>query len=314
MASFLIRRLSFALITLLGVLTLVFVVVRVIPGDPVMVILGDQASPASAAALRSRLGLDQPILLQYAGFLQRAAKGDLGASLVTGRPVAEEIFAVLPYTLELTAAALMLGALLGIPAGVWAATRRNMGPDYALRLLSLVGLSLPAFVASIVLLMIFAIQLHWFPVISAGGEGASIGERLRQLALPTLSLALIMTAYITRVTRSAMLEVLSQDFVRTARAKGLGQASVIWRHALGNCLIPITTVIGLYFGILIGNSVLTEIVFSRPGLGKLILTALSQRDYTLLQGMIVAYTLMVVVVNIVVDLTYRFLDPRVQFR
>lgn len=233
--------------------------------------------------------------------------------MVTGRPVMEEVLHVLPYTIELTIAALALGVVLGVPAGVLAAVTRNRFPDFLMRILSLLGLSVPAFVAAIILLMIFAIELGWFPIISAGG-GDDIWERLRQMALPTLSLALIMMAYITRVTRSAMLEVLSQDFVRTARAKGAPGWVVIWRHALGNCLIPITTVVGLYLGILIGNSVLTEIVFSRPGLGKLILMALTQRDYTLLQGLIVIYTLMVVVVNLLTDLTYGFLDPRVQYK
>ena len=185
--------------------------------------------------------------------------------------------------------------------------------DTTKRLISLLGLSLPAFVAAIILLMIFAIKLRWFPVISAGGA-KTFGESLNQLALPAFALALIMMAYITRVTRSAMLEVLNQDFVRTAKAKGASPYAVIWKHALGNCMIPITTVIGLYLGILIGNSVLTEIVFSRPGLGKLILTALTQRDYTLLQGMIVVYTLMVVIVNLITDLTYGLLDPRVQYK
>lgn len=313
MVSFLIKRLAFAIVTLACVLTLIFLIVRILPGDPALVILGDQASPASVAALRERLGLDQPLLVQYGEFLWNVARGDLGTSMITGRPISAEILSVLPYTIELTLASLLLGILLGVPAGVWSAVKRNRMPDFVLRLLSLLGLSLPAFVAAIVLLMIFAIQLRWFPVISAGSAG-SITERLRQMALPTLSLALLMMAYITRVTRSAMLEVLSQDFVRTARAKGASVTAVIWRHALGNCLIPITTVVGLYLGILIGNSVLTEIVFSRPGLGKLILTALTQRDYTLLQGMIVIYTLMVVVVNLVTDLTYGFLDPRIQYK
>jgi len=313
MIPFLIKRLGFALITLTCVLTLIFVIVRILPGDPAMVILGDQASPASIAALRERLGLDQPIIVQYGQFLWNVLRGNLGTSMITGRPISTEILSVLPYTIELTLASLVLGVLLGVPAGVWAAVSRNRAPDFILRLLSLIGLSLPAFVAAIVLLMIFAIELRWFPVISAGG-GSTVADRLRQMALPTLSLALLMMAYITRVTRSAMLEVLSQDFVRTAKAKGASVRAVIWRHALGNCLIPITTVVGLYLGILIGNSVLTEIVFSRPGLGKLILTALTQRDYTLLQGMIVIYTLMVVFVNLITDLTYGFLDPRVQYK
>lgn len=313
MVSFVAKRLAFAVLTLVSVLTLVFIIIRILPGDPALVILGDQASPASIAALRVRLGLDLPLHVQYVQFLWGAVRGDLGHSLITSRPVTEEILAVLPYTIELTAAALALGILLGVPAGVWAAVRRNRIPDYLLRLVSLLGLSVPAFVAAIGLLMLFAIQFRWFPVISAG-TGETLLDRVRQMALPTLALALIMMAYITRVTRSAMLEVLSQDYVRTARAKGASQAAVIWRHALGNCLIPITTVVGLYLGILIGNSVLTEIVFSRPGLGKLILTALSQRDYTLLQGMIVVYTLMVIVVNLATDLTYGLLDPRVQYK
>lgn len=313
MLPFLIKRLGFATITLFSALTLVFILVRILPGDPAMVILGDQASAANIEALRVRLGLDQPLLVQYGTFLLNAVQGDLGNSLVTGRPVMEEILAVLPYTLELTIAALVLGVMLGVPAGVWAAVRRNRLPDYILRFISLLGLSLPAFVAAIILLMVFAIHFRWFPVISAG-SGDTIADRLRQMALPTLALALIMMAYITRVTRSAMLEVLNQDFVRTARAKGASSTTVIWTHALGNCMIPITTVVGLYLGILIGNSVLTEIVFSRPGLGKLILTALTQRDYTLLQGMIVIYTLMVVVVNLLTDLTYGFLDPRIKYK
>lgn len=313
MLTFILKRLGFALITLICVLTLVFLVVRILPGDPALVILGDQASPDSVAALRDRLGLNDPILVQYASFLGRALQGDLGNSMVTGRPVTSEILNVLPYTLELTFAALVLGTVLGVPAGVWAAVRRNRIPDYLMRLVSLLGLSLPAFVAAIILMMVFAIHFGWFPVISAG-NAETLTERLRQMALPTLALALIMMAYITRVTRSAMLEVLSQDFVRTARAKGVSPSRVVWTHALGNCLIPITTVVGLYLGILIGNSVLTEIVFSRPGLGKLILTALTQRDYTLLQGMIVVYTLMVVVVNLATDLTYGLLDPRIQYK
>jgi ABC-type dipeptide/oligopeptide/nickel transport system permease component len=313
MVSFLIKRLGFAAFTLFAVLTLVFLIVRILPGDPALVILGDQASPESIAALHHRLGLDQPLLTQYGQFLWNAIRGELGNSMITGRSISAEIMSVLPYTIELTIASLILGVVLGVPAGVWAAVRRNRIPDIALRLVSLIGLSLPAFVAAIILLMIFAIHLRWFPVISAGG-GSDLLDRLRQMALPTLSLALIMMAYITRVTRSAMLEVLNQDFVRTARAKGASQYAVIWRHALGNSLIPITTVVGLYLGILIGNSVLTEIVFSRPGLGKLILTALTQRDYTLLQGMIVIYTLMVVIVNLLTDLTYGFLDPRVQYK
>ncbi|WP_020046858.1 ABC transporter permease [Rhizobium leguminosarum] len=313
MIAYAAKRLGFAFVTLVLVLTCVFILVRIIPGDPALVIAGEQASEVAIAAVRTRLGLDQPIYVQYFAFLAQILSGDFGTSMISNRPVIQEIMTVLPWTLELTFAALVLGLVLGVPAGVLAAVRRNGFPDYLMRLVSLIGLSAPAFVGAIVLMMLFAIKLRWFPVISGAG-GATIGEHLRNMALPTVSLALFLMAYITRVTRSAMLEVLNQDFVRTARAKGAPASVVIWRHALGNCLIQITTVVGLYLGILIGNSVLTEIVFNRPGLGKLILNALSQRDYTLLQGLIVVYTLLVVLVNLITDLTYGFLDPRVQYR
>lgn len=313
MIAYAAKRLGFAFVTLVLVLTCVFILVRIIPGDPALVIAGEQASELAIAAVRTRLGLDQPIYVQYFAFLAQILSGDFGTSMISNRPVLQEIMTVLPWTLELTFAALVLGLVLGVPAGVLAAVRRNGLPDYLMRLVSLIGLSAPAFVGAIVLMMLFAIKLRWFPVISGAG-GDTIGEHLRNMALPTVSLALFLMAYITRVTRSAMLEVLNQDFVRTARAKGAPASVVIWRHALGNCLIQITTVVGLYLGILIGNSVLTEIVFNRPGLGKLILNALSQRDYTLLQGLIVVYTLLVVLVNLITDLTYGFLDPRVQYR
>jgi peptide/nickel transport system permease protein len=239
--------------------------------------------------------------------------GDWGTSMVSGRPVIQEILKVLPATLELTFVSLILGAIIGIPLGVWSAVRRNKLPDYVTRLASLLGLSFPAFVSAVLLLLVFAIQLNWFPVISSG-QGTTFGERMRDLALPAINLGLIMAAYITRVSRSSMLEVLGQDYVRTARAKGIEFATIIWRHCLRNSMIPVVTVVGLYLGILIGNSVLTEIVFNRPGLGKLIVGALNQRDYTMLQGMMVIYTFIVVAVNLLTDLTYGLIDPRVKYK
>jgi ABC-type dipeptide/oligopeptide/nickel transport system permease component len=313
MLRFVLHRLGYAVITLFAVLTLVFFVMRILPGDPAMVMLGDQASAEAIAALRAQLGLDQPIMVQYGHFILGAITGNWGLSMITGQPVLQEVLDVLPYTLELTGAALILGIVMGLPAGVWAAVNRNRIPDYLTRILSLIGLSAPAFVSGIVMLLIFAIWLNWFPVISSG-QATTVAGHLRELALPTLNLALIMAAYITRVTRSAMLEVLSQDYVRTARAKGVPTRIVIWRHALRNCLIPVVTVVGLYLGILIGNSALTEIVFNRPGLGSLIVGALAQRDYTMLQGMMVTYTLIVVVVNLATDLVYGLIDPRVRYK
>ena len=219
---------------------------------------------------------------------------------------------MLPWTVELTVYALLIGAVTGIPLGVWAAVNRNHATDYIVRMVSLLGLSFPAFVSGILLLIGFAIQLRWFPVIS--GQRGTWSAWLQSLALPAINLGLIMAAYITRVTRSAMLEVLSEDYVRTARAKGVPWPAVVWRHALRNALIPIITIVGLYLGVLIGNSVLTEIVFNRPGLGKLIVGALNQRDYTMLQGMMVIYTLLVVMINLATDIVYGIADPRVKLQ
>lgn len=312
MLAYVARRLFFALPTLLAVMTLVFVLVRIVPGDPAQTILGDQASQEAIMALRERLGLNRPLWEQYVDFLQNALTGDWGASMVTGQPVLAEIANVLPYTIDLTVASLILGAVVGIPLGVWSALHRNRLIDYVTRIGSLLGLSFPAFVSAILLLLIFSIYLNWFPVISAGDRSDPL-ERLENLALPAINLGLIMAAYITRVTRSSMLNVLGEDYIRTAQAKGLPHRSIIWIHALRNALIPVVTVVGLYLGILIGNSVLTEIVFNRPGLGKLIVGALGQRDYTMLQGLMVIYTFIIIVVNLLTDLTYGLIDPRVKY-
>ena len=311
MMGFVIRRLLAAITTLLAVLTLVFIIVRIVPGDPAMVILGDQATPEAAAALRARLGLDVPIWTQYFRFVGAVLTGDFGASMVTSRPILTEVGAVLPHTVDLTLAAMLVGVAVGVPVGIWAALHRNGAIDVAARLLSLIGLSFPVFVSGIFLLLAFA--LHWriFPVIGAA-DLSDIPDRLYKLVLPALTLGLVMAAYITRVTRSAMLASLSEDYIRTARAKGVPWRRVVWVHGLRNASLPIVTVVGLYVGILIGNSVLTEIVFNRPGLGKVIVGALNQRDYTMLQGMMVIYCFLIVVVNLVTDLLYGVLDPRVK--
>src|SRR5271165_214788 len=244
MIAFLIRRTAFGVVTLFAVLTLVFVIVRILPGDPAQLILGDQASREAIEALHARLGLDQPIPLQYLSFLANALRGDWGVSMVTGQPVLAEVANVLPWTIDLTLVSLALGLVLGVPLGVWAAVQRNRLVDYVVRIASLAGLSFPAFVSAIILLFLFAIELRWFPVISA--NKGSLRAWTQSITFPAISLGLNSAAYITRVTRSAMLEVLSEDYVRTARAKGVPQRIVVWRHALGNALIPIITVAGLY--------------------------------------------------------------------
>jgi glutathione transport system permease protein len=313
MLQFVVRRLLFAIPTLLAVMTMVFVLVRIVPGDPAQTILGDQASAEALQIMRERLGLDRPLIEQYLDFMAGALSGDWGESMVTGKPVLSEIARVLPYTIELTVVSLIIGAVIGIPLGAWSALHRNELIDYVTRIGSLLGLSFPAFVSAILLLIVFAIHLRWFPVISAGGRNDLL-EWARNLALPAINLGLIMAAYITRVTRSSMLGTLGEDYIRTAHAKGIPERVVVWRHGMRNALIPVVTVVGLYLGILIGNSVLTEIVFNRPGLGKLIVGALGQRDYTLLQGLMVIYTFIIVVVNLLTDLTYGLIDPRVKYQ
>ena len=311
MIWYILKRLIAAVPTLIAVLTVVFLIVRVIPGDPAMTVLGDQATPAALEALRAKLGTDRPLYVQYWEFLWAALQGDLGRSLVSGRPIVTEVAAVLPHTIDLTVASLIVGAAIGIPLGIWAALHRNRFIDYAARIGSLIGLSFPVFVSGIFLLLAFALHWRWFPVIGSANL-ADPGDRLWKLVLPTANLGLIMAAYITRVTRSAMLQVLSEDYVRTARAKGVPWGIVVRRHALRNALIPVITVVGLYLGILIGNSVLTEIVFNRPGLGKVIVGALNQRDYSMLQGLMVIYCFLIVIVNLITDLTYGMIDPRVK--
>ena len=311
MIGFILRRLLAAIPTLLAVLTLVFVLVRIVPGDPAVAILGDRATPDAVAALDAKLGLDQPIWRQYVSFIGQSLTGDFGRSMVTNRPILADVAAVLPHTIDLTVAAVLIGTLVGVPAGVWAALYRNRAIDIAARMLSLIGLSFPVFVSGVFLLLAFA--LHWriFPVIGNANLADPV-DRLTKLVLPAVTLGLVMAAYITRVTRSAMLQVLGEDYMRTARAKGVPWRRVVWRHGLRNAGLPVVTVVGLYFGILIGNSVLTEIVFNRPGLGKIIVSALNQRDYTMLQGLMVVYCFMIVLVNLITDLTYGFIDPRVK--
>jgi ABC-type dipeptide/oligopeptide/nickel transport system permease component len=313
MTNYLLRRLLLVIPTLLIMLTAVFVLVRLVPGDTASVILGDQASTASLAALRAKLGLDQPIYLQYLAFVGKVLTGDLGQSLSTGRSVISEVLLVLPSTIELTVAATAIGLLLGLPLGMVAALNRDGWIDYASRVGSLVGLSFPAFVSGILMLIVFAIQLGWFPVLGNTSGSGDLVDGLRALALPALNLGLIMTAYVMRVTRSAMLGVLMEDYIRTARAKGVRPRQLVMTHALRNSLIPIITVVGLYFGTLIGNSVLTEIIFNRPGLGKLIIGALNARDYTLLQGLMIIFAGCVIIVNTLTDLAYGLVDPRVEY-
>jgi ABC-type dipeptide/oligopeptide/nickel transport system permease component len=311
MFRFIIRRIFFAIPILLAVFTVVFLVIRVIPGDPATAALGDYASQEAVERLRERMGLNEPLVIQYVRFLGNLLRGDLGNSLITGRPISEQIAYVLPYTLQLTAASVLLGCLMGIPLGIITAVKRNGPIDYLGRIISLVGLSVPAFYFGILLIFLFAIRWDVLPAVGGGDIREEPVRSLRYLILPALTLGLIMTASITRLTRSAMLNVLNDDYIRTARAKGLSERVVLIRHGLRSALLPVVSITGLWVASLIGDSVLTEVVFSRPGLGKMLVGAILQRDYTALQSIMVIYAGFVVAVNLLTDLTYGLLDPRV---
>jgi len=310
MFRYLVTRLALAIPTFLAVLTLIFLVVRVIPGDPATAALGDYASQEAVEALRERMGLNAPLHVQYFRFLGDLLRGDLGKSLITGRPISELVMHVLPYTLQLTLSSIIVGAVLGVPIGIYTAVHRNTFVDYLGRILSLAGLSVPAFYLGILIMLLFAVKLDLFPAVG-GGDLNDLKDNLSHLALPALSLGLIMTTSVTRLTRSAMLNVLNEDYIRTARAKGAKERVVIFRHALRAALVPIVSIIGVWAANLIADSVLTETVFARPGLGKMLVGAIMQRDYTALQSVMVIYTAFVVIVNLITDLVYSLVDPRI---
>jgi ABC-type dipeptide/oligopeptide/nickel transport system permease component len=312
MGTYLVRRLLWVVPTVLCVATIVFFLIRLGAGDPAQAILGTYASSESLEAFRTAMGLDQPLVIQYGRYLSQLLQGNLGSSLITGESVSNQLLVVLPYTLDLTIGGILLGLILGIPLGILMALRHSTWLDSAGRVLSLFGISMPAFFLGILLLMLFAVRLDWFPV-SGGGNLANLPDRLYHLALPAGTLGLVMTAYITRTTRASMLNVLTEDYVRTARAKGIREEIVIVRHALRNALLPVVTVCGMYATILLAISPLVEIVFGRPGLGRLILGAIKQSDYTVLQSVMLIYAGFVVVINLIVDLSYSVIDPRIRY-
>jgi ABC-type dipeptide/oligopeptide/nickel transport system permease component len=313
MFQYAIRRTFLILPTLWAVVTVVFFLIRIVPGGPAVAALGTYASEEQIRTLEHQMGLDKPIMVQYATYLADLCRGNLGKSLITQRPVVKEIAQALPYTIDLTVAGMALGILMGVPIGIFTALRRNKLPDYIGRVFSLTGISMPEFYLGILLMYVFAVKLNLFPVIG-GGDLSDWGSRLYHLVLPAFTLGIIMTSFISRMTRSSMLNVIGEDYVRTARAKGVSERMVVYKHALRNALIPTTTVIGLYAGILMGGSVLTEIVYSRPGLGKMMVFAVKDRDYMTLQTVIVIFSAAVFFLNLLTDILYSLIDPRIQYR
>ena len=313
MIRYVIRRSLMAIPTMVAVLIFIFVVMRILPGDPAYAILGDEAPPEALEQFRETWGLNDPLWVQFVNYLSDLLRGELGISMANRRPIWPQILRSIPYTLDLTFAGLVVGLLLGVPLGVFTAQYRNTSIDYSARVLSLAGLSTPSFYLGILLIFFFAYKTKIFPIIGAG-DLSDPWSRLHHLVLPALSVGLSQMAYITRVTRSSFLEVINAEYVQTARAKGVKERMVMYKHALKNALIPVVSVVGIYVGILIGSSILVTIVFNRPGLGKLMVGAINTHDYTMLQAIMVIYAGIIVMVNVLTDLTYGIVDPRIRYR
>lgn len=302
--SLLLSRLASAVVVIFGVLCLVFFLIHLVPGDPVEVMLGESARAADREALRHALGLDQPLLTQFGHYLVNVVHFDLGSSIHSQRPIVDILLERLPATLQLALAALLVAVLIAFPLGVLAAVRKDSAWDHSAMAVSLLGVSIPNFLMGPLLILVFAVWLGWFPVSGRGG--------LASLVLPAITLGTAMAAILSRMVRATLLEVLGEDYIRTARAKGLGPRAVIWRHALRNALLPVTTLLGLQLGALLAGAVITETIFSWPGIGQLIIEAIQGRDYPLVQACVLLISLSYVLVNTLTDLAYGWLDPRVR--
>jgi peptide/nickel transport system permease protein len=294
------------------VVSLIFLLIHLVPGDPIEQMLGEGATAADLATLRHQYRLDLPLSAQYLHYWQAVLHGDLGRSIRLNDTVFHLISTRYPYTVTLTVTALILGLMLAIPAGVLASTHRGRWQDHSLSLISLGGLSVPAFALGPILILAFSISLGWLPVSGAGAGSLARPENWLYLVLPTFAMGVSLAAILTRMVRTAMLEELSQDYIRTARAKGLTESAVVYQHALPNALVPIVTVVGLQFGALLAGAIVTETIFSWPGLGRLVVSAISSRDYELVQGCLLAIGLTYVVVNLLTDLAYRWINPRMR--
>ena len=333
MLKFLLTRVSLVIPTFLGVTLLSFALIRLVPGDPIELLAGERGiDPARHAALRAELGLDRPLLEQYWIYIQNVLHGDLGVSIVTKTPVLDEFLTLFPATIELSLFAITLALLVGLPIGILAAVKRGSWFDYSTMGLSLVGYSMPIFWWALLLILFFSVQLGWTPVsgrISVlywvepvtgfmlidsllSDEAGAFRSALSHLILPSIALGTIPLAVIARMTRSSMLEVLSEDYIRTARAKGLAPWRVIVIHALRNALIPVLTVVGLQVGVLFAGAILTETIFAWPGVGKWLIESVQRRDYPVLQGGVLLVATVVMAINLIVDLLYGLINPRIR--
>ena len=312
MIGFLFRRLLAAVPVLLGVSVVCFALLKLVPGDPVTVLLGPGYNEQQAAVLRQKYGLDRPVPLQYLLWLRQVVRGDFGQSVFTGEPVLSAILDRLPVTLELTAIGLLFAVFVGVPLGVASAARPGRGADQIVRVVGLLGISVPGFWLGTILILLLSLKLGWLPSGRFVPLWQDPGANLRHVLLPGLALGTAVAAVVMRTARSAMLQTINQDYVRTARAKGLTPGRVLLRHALRNALVPVVTVTGLQAGYMLGGSVVIESVFSLPGVGRLALQAITGRDYPLLLGVVLFVAAAFVLVNLAVDLLYAYVDPRIR--
>ncbi len=311
--DYLFQRLFLALVVILGVTIAVFAIMQLVPGDPARVVLGVQANEESVAALRERLGLNRPVVIQYLSWLGDAVQGDLGESLITGQDVTPQIMDRLPATLQLSAMSLLIGMLIAFPLGILSAVYRGSVFDFLASIVSQVGVSIPDFWLGILLVLFFSLNLRWLPPSGYAPISDGLGNWMEHMILPAVTAGVISGSIQTRFIRSAMIEVLHMDYIRTARAKGLREWTVINQHALRNAMISIITIIGLQMTTLFSSIVAVEIVFAFPGLGRLALDAVLDRDYPLLQGAVLTFATMIAVINLIVDFLYFFLDPRIEY-
>lgn len=305
MRRYILRRIGLLVPVVIGVVTVVFLIVHFIPGDPVEIMLGEQAQAVDKETLRRQMGLDKPLHVQYVDFLARLARGDLGRSLHTKRPVLESIARRLPATLELALAAMVVALVLAIPLGLLSAYKKDTVVDQGSMLFALLGISMPNFWLGPLLIIVFSLKLGWLPV---SGRGS-----LAHVVLPAITLGTAMAAILTRMTRASMLDVIQSDYITTARAKGVRESRVVLKHAFRNALIPVVTIVGLQIGGLLAGSIITETIFAWPGIGRLAIQAINARDYPLVQGCVLVIALGYVLVNFLTDLLYGLIDPRIRY-
>lgn len=313
MALYIARRFVAMIPVLLLVSVIVFSLIHLTPGDPATSMLGEEATPQAVAALRAKLGLDQPIPVQYAKWLGAVLRGDLGRSIRSNQPVSEAIAERLPVTIELAVLAITISLIIAIPAGIVAAMRRNSALDAGSTFVALLGVSLPNFFLAILLILLFGVKLKLLPPFGYQPITQGLGGNLQRMILPAITLGTALAAIVTRMMRSSLLEVLDQDYIRTARAKGLGERRMIRAHALKNALMPVVTIVGLQIGGLLGGAIITESIFVLPGIGRLLVDAIFQRDFPLVQGVVLFVSLAFLFSNFAVDLAYAYLDPRIRY-